>query len=131
MERLAILLEELSHVEYRFFETENADAQWFKGKQMAKVDVMEKGARKGKVVMTTAQKDVWQQVKSYVTSRPNAPLDLPSTLPARDRKFVEDLADSLHLQWRTVENDDGERQLQLTYPEKMDVDGEEDDDEQD
>ena len=48
----------------------------------------------------------------------------------QDRKFVEDLADSLHLQWKTVQNDDGDRHLQLSFPPKLaddeDEDGEED-----
>lgn len=125
MPRLAILLEELSHVEYRFFETENSDAKWFKGKQMAKVDVMEKGKRKGKVVMTSAQKDVWKLVKIFVNNRSPEPLDLPTSLPAKDRKFVEDLADSLHLDWKTVEDENGDRHLQISFPAKLEQDDEE------
>ncbi|KAI9744255.1 MAG: 5'-3' exoribonuclease 1 [Claussenomyces sp. TS43310] len=136
MSRLAILLEELSHVEYRFFESENSDAKWFKGKQMAKVDVMEKGKisgkPSGKLAMSTPQKEVWTKVKSFVKKRTNDILDLPTSLPARDRKFVEDLADSLHLQWKTIENDDGERHLQLSFPGKLEVDqdGEQEEDEE-
>lgn len=129
MDRLAILLEELSHVEYRFFESENADASWFKGKQMAKVDVMEKGKRPGKLVMTSSQKEVWKQVKKYVNNRSNDPLDLPVHLPAKDRKFVEELADSLHLQWKSVADDSGERHLQLSFPPKL-VEEDEDDEEE-
>ncbi|KFY21468.1 hypothetical protein V493_07370 [Pseudogymnoascus sp. VKM F-4281 (FW-2241)] len=125
MPRLAVLLEELSHVEYRFFESENSDAKWFKGKQMAKVDVMEKGKRKGKVVMTSAQKDVWKLVKIFVNNRSPEPLDLPSSLPAKDRKFVEDLADSLHLDWKTVEDENGDRHLQLSFPAKLEQDDDE------
>lgn len=125
MERLAALLEELSHVEYRFFESENSDAKWFKGKQMAKVDVMAKGKSKGKSVVTTPQKEIWKQVKTYVTSRSDKPLDLAPTLPARDRKFVEELAESLRLNWKTVEDDDGQRHLQLSFPAKLDEDDDE------
>lgn len=130
MERLAILLEELSHVEYRFFESENADASWFKGKQMAKVDVMEKGKKPGKLIMSSAQKEVWKQVKKYVQQRNEQPLDLPSHLPAKDRKFVEELAESLHLQWKTVVDDAGERHLQLSYPPKLEEDDEEDEEDE-
>lgn len=130
MNRLAVLLEELSHVEYRFFESENSDAKWFKGKQMAKVDVMEKGKGQGKLVMTTPQKAIWAQIKKYVKNLPDAPLDLAATLPAADRKFVEELAESLHLQWKTVEIEDGERHLQLSFPEKLEMD-DDDDEEQD
>lgn len=129
LDRLAVLLEELSGVEYRFFESENADAKWFKGKQMEKVDVMEKPKGKGKIVMTTPQKALWKQVKRYVGNRSCQPLDLPATLPARDRKFIEELAENLRLQWKTVENENGDRHLQLSFPEKPEMD--EDDDEED
>lgn len=130
MSRLAILLEELSHVEYRFFESESSDSSWFKAKQMSKEDVMVKGKNKGKLVMTTAQQQIWKQVKSYVQKRGPEALDLSDKLPAADRKFAQDLADSLHLEWKTVQNDDGERHMQLSFPAKLGADDEEDDDEE-
>jgi 5'-3' exoribonuclease 1 len=127
LERLAELLDELSHVEFRFFESENSDANWFKGKQMGKVDVMERGTTKGRKTITTAQKDILQVVKTYVNSQADEPLNLSSRLPGGDRKFVEDLADSLHLQWKTIENDEGHRHLQLTFPKDFVEDDDEDD----
>jgi 5'-3' exoribonuclease 1 len=134
MKRLATLLDELSHVEYRFFESESADQMWFKGKQMAKEDVMVKGKTKGKFVMTTPQREVWKHVKKFVTNRTAQSLDLSSALPAADRKFVQELADSLHLEWRTVENDEGARHMQLSFPPKLEGDeddeGDGDDDEE-
>ncbi|QSZ32614.1 hypothetical protein DSL72_002193 [Monilinia vaccinii-corymbosi] len=130
MSRLAILLDELSHVEYRFFESDSADSSWFKAKKMSKVDVMKKGENKGKLVMTTAQKSIWRQVKSYVQKRGTESLDLSDKLPAADRKFVQDLAESLHLEWKTVQSDDGERYMQLSFPAKLGADDEEDDDEE-
>lgn len=130
LKRLSLLLDELSHVEHRFFESESADQKWFKGK-MAKEDVMVKGKVKGKLVMTTAQREIWKQVKKYVKERPPHPLDLPSSLPAADRKFVQDLADDLHIEWRTVENEDGMRHMQLSFPtvQNLDTENEEDEDE--
>jgi 5'-3' exoribonuclease 1 len=130
LKRLSLLLDELSHVEHRFFESESADQKWFKGK-MAKEDVMVKGKVKGKLVMTTAQREIWKQVKKYVKERPPHPLDLPSSLPAADRKFVQDLADDLHVEWRTVENEDGMRHMQLSFPtmQNLDTENEEDEDE--
>jgi 5'-3' exoribonuclease 1 len=119
MKRLAVLLDELSHVEYRFFESESSDQKWFKGKQMEKEDVMVKGKTKGKLVMTTQQQAVWKEVKKFVTQRNAQSLDLSSSLPAADRKFVQELADSLHLEWRTVENDEGVRHMQLSFPPKL------------
>jgi 5'-3' exoribonuclease 1 len=135
LERLALLLDELSDVEHRFFEAENADASWFRAKQMAKPDVMSKGKKKGKLVLTTPQKEIFNQVKAYISRQSTAggdvpPLDLPTTLPARDRKFVEDLAESLNLQWKMTMNEAGDRHLQLQFPDKLDgVKVSEDDDE--
>ena len=134
MTRLALLLDELSRVEYRFFESESADETWFKGKQMGKVDIMEKDGRrnrKGPLSMSSSQKDLFKQVKRYVSSRTNDPsapktsFDLPTTLNARDRKFVQELVEDLHLQWKSVANDEGERHLQLSFPSKLQ--GDEDD----
>ena len=136
--RLALLLDELADVEYRFFEAENTDASWFKGKQMAKVDVMEKGNRKIPASISTAQKSIFKTVKEFVNSRSKdqgkqqVSLDLGSTLAARDRKFVQDLADDLRLQWRTLEDSEGNRHLCLDFPEKIhsDEEGEDEDESQ-
>jgi 5'-3' exoribonuclease 1 len=90
---------------------------------------MVKGKTKGKLVMTTAQREVWKQVKKFINERGAHPLNLSSSLPAADRKFVQDLADSLHIEWRTVENDDGARHMQLAFPAKQGPD--EEDEEED
>ena len=136
--RLALLLEELADVEYRFFEADNADASWFKGKQLGKVDVMEKGKKRGQLLMSSPQKDIFKLVKKYVNTRSfdiagqQKSLDLPSTLNAGDRKFVEELAEDLHLQWNTVENDEGRRHLRLNFPQNLkgDQDDEEEEEEE-
>ena len=141
LERLALLLDELSDVEYRFFEAENADASWFKGKQMAKVDVMEKGLpekpnKKGPLSISSQQKEIFKQVKRYVNSRNTASgvqqksLDLSSALNARDRKFVQELAEDLHLLWKTVGDDEGNRHMRLDFPQKLEGDDDEDDEEE-
>ena len=119
LERLRILLDELSHVEYRFFEAENADATWFKGKQMEREDVMERVGKR-ELVLSSEQKKIFLKVKDHVNRwrwQPNLskPLDLPSKMPAADRKFVENLAEALHLNWQTVLNDSDERHIQLSF----------------
>ena len=127
LERLALLLDELSDVEYRFFEGENADAGWFKGKQMAKVDVMEKGRPKFPAVLTPSQKEIFRKVNAFVTGCFNdksvrqAALNLPFDLPARDRRFIEDLADNLRLNWSTPEDSDGQRSFRLSLPRPMTI----------
>ncbi|CZT49542.1 probable KEM1-multifunctional nuclease [Rhynchosporium secalis] len=130
MARMAMLLEELSRVEYRFFENENSDKSWFRGKQMAKEDVMAATKTKGKVNMTTPQREVWKEVKKFVTRRSDEPLDLPSTLPAGDRKFVQDLAESLHLEWKTVTSESGDRHMQLSFPPKLEADEDSEDEDE-
>lgn len=76
--------------------------------------------------MTSPQKDIYKQVKKYVNSRsgdssdPKISLDLPTSLNARDRKFVQEMAEDLHLQWKTIETSDGDRHLQLDFPGKFD-----------
>jgi 5'-3' exoribonuclease 1 len=122
LQRLQLLLDELAHVEFRFFESENADAKWFSGK-MVKEDVMDRGKRRGHVTMSTDQKGIFKTVEGFVQSRSrNAtpdPLKLPSSLRAADRKFAQDLADDLRLQWETVEDNEGNRQMQLSFPQSL------------
>ena len=136
--RLAILLDELQDVEYRFFESDNSDASWFKGKQMAKIDVMEKEKgekknKKGPPTITSSQKDIWKKIKQFVNNRsrdppgPRPSLDLPSCLNARDRKFVEEVAEELHLQWNSVADEQGDRHLRLDFPTKLELDEDDED----
>jgi len=138
LERLRVLLDELQDVEYRFFEADVHDASWFRGKQMEKVDVMSKGSKNkangaGPLTMAPEQKLIYLDIRTYVNNKPGdgkyVPLNLSSTLPARDRKFVEDLANTLHLQWKTVDDGDGERHLQLIFPPALDDDEDSEDEE--
>ena len=136
LKRLETLLDELSDVEYRFFESEVSDAAWFKGKQMEKPDVMSKSkkSKPAQLTMSCFQKDLYKKIRVYVKAngpgKASGPFDLPTTLPASDRKFIQDLADSLHLQWSTVENDDGDRHIRLNFPGRPVVAGDEDEDDE-
>ena len=62
-------------------------------------------------------------------SNSNQEFDLPSTLNAADRKFVEDLAGMLRLQCGSVENEEGEKHLKLTFFPSADESDDEDDEE--
>lgn len=131
LKRLGLLLEELSKEEYRFFEHEVSDAKWFRAKKGAENGV-NAPKPKGKLVVTSAQKSLWKQdIKPFLTKRSSDTLNLGSQLKAADRKFVQDLADSAHLNWATKSDDDGERHLVLSFPPKpeMDDDDEEEEDE--
>lgn len=135
MERLALLLDELSHVEYRHFESENADAAWFKGKRLEKEDVMERTKKRGQIVMSTEQQNLFSKIKgwvgTYLETKDQTPYDLPASLNAADRKFVQDLAESLHLHWKTIQDEEGNRHLQLAFPPNLVEDADDDDDEND
>ncbi len=135
LKRLEQLLNTLSDVEYRWFEKENSDAGWLKDKSYQKEDVMQKVKKKGgQVVMTSGQKELYQKVKQYVNthatslSDEHAPLDMPSTLKAADRAFIEGLANSLHLDCQNILSEEGNRHLQLRFPRRLEMDDEEDDD---
>ncbi|KAK4501991.1 hypothetical protein PRZ48_007802, partial [Zasmidium cellare] len=134
LKRLELLLKELSHVEYRHFEMENQDASWLKDKSVMKEDVMQKVKKKGIQTMTTGQKELYQKVRKYVNSRTGSGdsqvLDMPATLKAADRAFIEDLSSNLHLQCKNLVDDDGNRHLQLSFPPRPEMDDEEDEEDE-
>lgn len=133
LDRLAILLDALSEVEYRFFEAEYSDAKWIKSKQNQDNEEIE--PRKGKAVVrvTPLQKALFRDIKKFVISpaskESKQPFDCATTLPARDRKFVQQLAVDLNLEWKTVQTDDGERFIRLEFPSSQDQDDDSDDEE--
>ncbi|KAI9781935.1 MAG: hypothetical protein M1835_004143 [Candelina submexicana] len=137
LERLAILLDGLLPVtEYHFFEAEHSNANWLKGKRIDGVNGEARNPNKGPLEMSTPQKDLFRKIKKFVNNRSiggfsqQQPLDLPHDLPARDRKFVEGLAEALRLDWRTIEDGDGQRHVRLIYPQKASVADEDNDDEE-
>ncbi|KAI0843834.1 exoribonuclease 1 [Daldinia vernicosa] len=126
--RLGLLLEELSKEEDRFFEHENADSRWLKGKQSVENNGEVPAKAKGQLVITSSQKELWKKIRKFINTQPPTSLNLGHELIAADRKFVQDTADSLHVEWRTIEDDDGRRNLVLTIP--TNPDGDENDEEE-
>jgi 5'-3' exoribonuclease 1 len=136
LERLGTLVEALGEVEHRFFEAENSDAQWIKAKKNGNDGTLEVQKNSKSLTITPAQKELLKRIKKYVLNRPekgseSKPLDFPPTLPARDRSFIEKLADELRVPWSTIENENGDRfmRLQLPQPEDDDDSEEEEDEE--
>lgn len=123
LDRLSTLLDALSDVEFRFFEAEYSDARWLKSKQNRAEETAEI-PDPSKLTITPAQKQIFSKIKKYVTQRPvdsagqPVPFDLPPSLPAKDRKFVEQLADTLHITWASVLDEHGERFLRVQIPAK-------------
>ncbi|GAP84199.2 putative 5 -3 exoribonuclease 1 [Rosellinia necatrix] len=128
--RLQLLLDELSKEEYRHFEHEHADSNWLRSKQAVDTNGHEFTKVKGKLVMTSPQKELWKQIRKFVTKPPKGSLNLGNGLVAADRKFVQDVAENLHVEWRTVENEEGQRDLLLEFPSKAKVPNNDDDEEE-
>ncbi|ETN44567.1 uncharacterized protein HMPREF1541_10237 [Cyphellophora europaea CBS 101466] len=121
LDRLSVLLDELSEVEHRFFQAEYQDASWIAAKKQQPSND-DSALKPGKVParITIDQKKLLEQIRTYFIAPANKsscePLNLPSTLPARDRKFVQQLAVNLNLEWSTEEDADGNRFIQLRFP---------------
>ncbi|KAI0454522.1 exoribonuclease 1 [Xylaria acuta] len=114
--RLKLLLDELAKEEYRHFEHEHSDSNWLRSKQLAETNGLESVKAKGKLAMTSSQKELWKRIRKFVTKRSREPLNLGHDLVAADRKFVQDVAETLHIEWRTIQNEDGQRDLSLQFP---------------
>lgn len=122
LQRMEKLLNELSEVEYRFFEAEYSDAKWIDAKRNTQAADQPLTASRGPVRVSPEQKKLFKDIKKYFIAPTNKdpttrqPLSLPPTLPARDRKFVQQLATDLNLQWSTEEDEQGNRFIQLEFP---------------
>ena len=134
LQRLDKLLAELSKLEFVSFENDVSDEKWFASKQMEKKLEGKNGAgrkapKNAQRIITSAQRDLWKQkIRPYVSMRSDKPLDLGANLKAEDRKFAQDLADAMHLEWSTKEHDDGNRHLVLSFPTR--ANGQDDDDDE-
>lgn len=131
LQRLGLLLAELSKEEYRFFEHENENKSWLQGKRMIENAELEssRAKAKGKLILTTSQKNLWKSKirKFLANNQASGTLDLGTELKAEDRKFVQDLAGTARLEWATKEDNEGHRHLILSLPSK---DDEEEEDEE-
>lgn len=89
---------------------------------------MSKPKKHGKVVMSSYQKSLYQQVRKFVEAKTKEgpqSMDFPKDLKAADRKFIEGLAQSLRLQYVTIEDDNQDRFVRLSfYPSVEDDDSE-------
>ncbi|KAK8040800.1 exonuclease kem1 [Apiospora phragmitis] len=130
LQSLGLLLDELSKEENRHFEHENSDQKWLRSKQLAEAKGEEMPKNKGKVIMTSAQKELWKTVKKYVQKPRAEPLDLGTELVAADRQFIKDLAGDMQLEWRTVDDDEGQRHLVVSLPGKMNGNADEEEDDE-
>ncbi|EWC45022.1 hypothetical protein DRE_06302 [Drechslerella stenobrocha 248] len=116
---LELVLNEMEEFEGKVFQAESADANWLKGKQMKELEAATKPTKSGKVVMTSFQKGLYNQIRLFVEGRRNEgspkAYDLPKDLKAADRKFVEGLAQSLRLQHATVQDENGDKFPRVSF----------------
>ncbi|KAF3158412.1 hypothetical protein TWF788_004744 [Orbilia oligospora] len=132
LETLGLVLDEMEEFEYKLFEMETADASWLRGKQMKDLEAAAKPKKHGKVVMTTNQKGLYKLVRGFIENRKKEEtdkyLDIKG-LNAADRKFVEDLAQSLRLQYITITDENVEKFARLSFYPSLDGDEEFEDEE--
>ncbi|TRM64823.1 exonuclease II [Schizophyllum amplum] len=101
--RLQVVLNEMKEWEREMFEKEYADLNWYKGKQAKHMREMEMGKKRSKMVLTRPQRDIFDEVQKFVLEgRENgnyktAKLLMKNDFAARERKFVGELAEELHL----------------------------------
>ncbi|KAG5652989.1 hypothetical protein H0H81_002814 [Sphagnurus paluster] len=113
--RLQLVLDEMAQWEQEVFEQEYADQNWYKGKQAKHVKEMELAQKRSKLVLTVPQREIFDRVKAFVMDNRQAAsashtrtarLAMPNDFPARERKFIEKLAEDLHLSVRWDEYDE-------------------------
>ncbi|KAM0788250.1 hypothetical protein ACM66B_001401 [Microbotryomycetes sp. NB124-2] len=97
--RLQLVLDELALDEREHYEREVMDAGWLHGKQ-GRSD--EKPKHRQGLSLTKEQQRISKLVREFVLENlgqlsPNAHLDIPAGLPARDKRFLNALAEQLKL----------------------------------
>lgn len=101
--RVQLVLNELAKTEIEYFEREYSDLSWFKGKQEKELKALENAQSRGKLVLTKNQRAMFDKVESFVLdlleldNKDAEKVEFVNNLPARDRTFIQDLADALHL----------------------------------
>ncbi|KAH6913536.1 exonuclease II [Coprinopsis sp. MPI-PUGE-AT-0042] len=110
--RLQVVLDEMAAWEREIFEKEYADLNWFKGKQIKHVREMDMGRKRSQLVLTPKQREIFNQIKAFVLENRKAPsssksakLSIRNDFPARERVFINQLSDDLHLSVRWDEFD--------------------------
>ncbi|KAF5378954.1 hypothetical protein D9757_008738 [Collybiopsis confluens] len=82
------------------------------------------------LVLTKTQHDIFRGVRDWIVSKPRTPLTMPNDFPAKDRKFISNIARDLHLSLAWDDYDEeGNNLVSFTpdVPEYEDEEDEEDD----
>ncbi|QRW17639.1 5'-3' exoribonuclease [Rhizoctonia solani] len=131
--RLQLILDELATWEVDVFEKETSDSQWYKGKQRKHQQQAAEKSKSKPLTLTPSQKDLAMKIQDLVHQGHQDPsvrqLQLPNTLPAGDRAFLNGLCQELHLSvWWDEFDEEGQNLVTIALPEQ-DEDDEEADEE--
>ncbi|KAF6767357.1 putative 5-3 exonuclease [Kalmanozyma brasiliensis GHG001] len=102
-DRLELVLSELCNFEMEQFERDYGDTATHKAKVSKKKKAITQTKAKGGLVLTKAQRELFDKVHAFVMARRHDPagapneLLVPADLPNKDKRFLEDLASSLKL----------------------------------
>ncbi|KAH9813633.1 XRN 5'-3' exonuclease N-terminus-domain-containing protein [Melampsora americana] len=102
-QRLQMILNELTSREREEFEHEFADATWFKGKQASHVEQAKSSRKNSQFVLSPQQRNLFTAIDQFIVAYWNHPtpetstISFPANYPAKDRRFLADLADALNL----------------------------------
>ncbi|KAG8762834.1 hypothetical protein FRC11_007551 [Ceratobasidium sp. 423] len=127
--RLQMILDELATGEVDVFEKETSDSQWYKGKQRKYQQQAAEKAKNKPLTLTPSQKDLATKVQDLIHSGHQDPsvrqLQLPNTLPAGDRAFLNGLCQELHLAvWWDEFDEEGQNLVTIVLPEQDEDDEE-------
>ncbi|CAH1758465.1 10567_t:CDS:10 [Entrophospora sp. SA101] len=115
VERVELIFKELSQTETNSFEEELANENWFKGKQRKFAKQMEKEKKNKKLVLTPEQRHIFEQIKEIIEGRTKVTVQFSAKCPARDRVFIQNLAEELSIIF-TKQYEDGElKNLSVSY----------------
>ena len=144
-DRLQLILAELTRFEMETFEKEYGDTTSLKGNREKHIKAIQQARAKGRLVLTKAQKQLFDQTHNFIMAKRVDPsgsaseLFLPGDLSAKDRRFLEDLSSSLKLRVSFNKYDPAANKpaISLSFPvidvgddsEESDEDEEDDDDE--
>ena len=120
--RLQVILDEMVEWDKDVFEKDYGDMNWFKGKQSKHLKALGR-ARRNSLVLTPSQREIFEKVQKFVLQQRDVGasgkvqrLELLNDFPARDREFINGLAEDLHLELAWDEYDENDDNIVTFYP---------------
>ncbi|CAE7051410.1 unnamed protein product, partial [Rhizoctonia solani] len=127
--RLQMVLDELATWEVDVFEKETSDTQWYKGKQRKHQQQAAEKAKTKPLTLTPSQRDLVTQVQDLIHQGHQDPsvrqLQIPNTLSAGDRAFLNGLCQELYLSiWWDEFDEQNHNVVTIALPEQDEDDEE-------